>query len=128
MHGLEKGLIHAAATGSAGGILYGFNTPTKVPYMRTTLPLFVVCAAAGFITSGATDLLHTYTMKHISINKKAEDEASLVLGAAASGLIFYSMLNILNPRFVSDYGKWYVLGTGAAADVVSSMAYNLVRG
>ena len=125
---LEKAAIASVITGAASVVTTGANWRVPLVFMRGSCPLFVFTGIAGAATSLINDGVHKLIKNEVNVNKKAQDEASIYLGLLTGAVAYYSVLYIANPYLVRDVGSWTVLGTGAAAELASSMTYNLIKG
>ena len=126
MNVLEKAAITGVFTGLASTITTGsyFN----VPFFGMSCPLYVFTAVAGAVSSVANDGIHYLIKKEIPINKKAQDEASLYLGAIIGAGAYYGVVSIFNQYLTRDIGTYTLLLTGAAAEVAGSLTYNMIKG
>ena len=79
---VEKAAIQAAITCAATCLYFGMDQLGYVPYVGET-KLCYIAAGVGGATSVANDLVHSYVLEEIPINKKAEEEAAMVVGAGA---------------------------------------------
>ena len=126
MNVLEKAGIQAVITGLASTITTGANL--NVPVMGKVVPLYVFTGLAGGVASIANDLMHYLIKNEIHIAKKAQDEASLYLGAAIGAAAYYGVITFTNPQLTADMGSYIILATGAGAEIASSFTYNMIRG
>lgn len=128
MNILEKAAISSVITGAASVITTGGNWKVPLVIMNGTCPLFVFTGLAGAATSLINDGIHYLVKNEIHVSKKAEDEASLYLGVVIGAMAYYGVLYAVNPYLVRDIGAYTILGTGAGAEIASSLTYNMIKG
>ena len=125
---LEKAAISSAITGVASMLTTGAKLKTPIVFLRGNCPLFVFTGLAGAITSVLNDGIHYLIKNEVHISKKAQDEASLYLGALAGAGVYYLVIYAVNPYLARDMGYKTLLATGAVAEIGSSFTYDLIRG
>lgn len=125
---LEKAAISSIITGAASMITTGAKFRVPCVFMKGSCPLFVFTGLAGATTSVLNDGIHYLIKNEVHISKKAQDEASLYLGALAGAGVYYGVMYLVNPLLVRDMGYKTILATGAVAEIGSSMTYNLIKG
>ena len=123
----EKALIQGAVTGCATGLYYGINALANVPYIGNCKLAYVAFAVGG-ITSLANDAVHKFVKDEVHIAKKAEDQASMVLGAGIGAVMYHFALSAINPSLARDTGMYMNAAIGGGSEVAGSFLYNLVRG
>lgn len=132
MNVLEKAAISTVITGAASVLTTGARW--KVPcsmfgLMRgQTCPLYVFAGLSGAIASLVNDGIHYLVKNEIHISKKAQDDASLYLGAVIGALSYYGTVYVLNPYLARDIGTWTLVATGMAAETASNFAFDLING
>ena len=99
MYTLEKAAIQGAVTGAATCLYYGMNALGRVPYFGD-VKLCYIAAGVGAGTSLINDVIHNFVKEEVHISKKAEDEASMVIGAGAGAAIYHLSLSALNPNLI----------------------------
>ena len=127
LHFAEKALIHAGISATGTMIISGSNAQVILPYFKTQVPIYYVGAIAGSATSVINDLMHSYIMPDIPINKKVRSESAVVLGIALSSLIFAGALYAVNPALPEEFGALNTIGVGALGEVVSSYTLDILR-
>ena len=127
MNVVEKAAIQAVITGSVTGLYYGMNAMARVPYVGDTKLMYIATAVGGF-TSLINDLIHKFVKEEVHIAKKAEDQASLVIGAGVGAAIYHLSLTAINPSLAGDTGLGMNACIGAGSEIGGSFVYNLVRG
>ena len=123
---LVKAGIHAAF--SALGTIYLFGTAPNfyLPITKTSTPLWMLGAASGIVASLASDYIHTFVKNEIPLKQKAQDEASLVIGAAVSAGAFLLALYCVDNRMVGDYGLTSAVAVSVGAELGSSFLINMM--
>ena len=123
----EKAGIQGAVTGAATCLYYGMNAVARVPFIGDT-KLCYVAACVGVATSVADDLIHKFVKEEVQISKKAEDEASMVIGAGAGAAMYHLSLTAINPALAKDTGLLMNACIGGGSELAGSFIYNLIRG
>lgn len=129
---LEKAAISTVITATASMLTTGAKWRVPCPsifgLMRNqTCPLFVFAGLSGGIASLVNDGLHKLVKNEVHISKKAQDDASLYLGAVVGAASYYATIYFLNPYLVRDLGTWTILATGTIAETASNFAYDLIK-
>ena len=128
---LEKAAITGGITGLASivttGSAWNVPCPRIFGFGSGQCPLFVYAAIAGALSSGASDALHYLIRQEIPINKKAQDEGSLYLGALLGAATYYATIYFTNPYLARDLGALTLAVTGAAAEMGSSFIYAMLE-
>ena len=127
---IVKALLQGGLT-SLASVYYVLNTSNeniyiRIPMLNRTLPVWAVAGALGTISSFASDGMHKFIKKEIPINAKAQDEASLVLGALMSGGLFAGALYLTNPSALQEYGLINALAVGGGSELASSFITNMI--
>ena len=123
---LEKSAITGVITGLASAVTTGYKL--RVPVMGRPVPLVVFTALAGAVSSVLIDCVHKLIKKEIPLNKKAQDEASLYLGAIIGACSYWGIITMYNGYLTRDMGTYTLLLTGAGAETAGSLAFNMLRG
>ena len=126
-HYLEKALVSGAITGLATCFYFGSDALANVNYIGE-VKLCYVGGAIGTLTSLLNDCVHNYVLEEIPINKKAEEEMALVVGAGTGALMYHFCLGLINPKLASDTGLLANATIGAGSEIGSSFVFNLLRG
>ena len=124
LHPIEKSLINAGITGLVTCMYYGYYQRAQVPYIGPA-KLCYVAGAVGGITSIANDLMHTFVKEEVPIRKKAEDQASVVLGAGVGAVMYNYTMCLVNPSLCEDTGIITNSIIGGGSEIASSFLYNL---
>ena len=128
LHFAEKSLIHGGVSAVGASMVAGWRTTVNMPWISTkACPIYVVGAIAGVLTSVVNDVVHSYVLPEIPINKKVRSESAAVLGIALSGLIFVGALYAVNPALPEEFGFLSSVGVGALSEVVSGYTLDLIR-
>ena len=127
MYVVEKALIQGAITSCATGLYYGMNALANVPYVGNTKLAYVAFAVGG-VTSLANDAVHKLVKDEVHIAKKAEDQASVVLGAGVGAIMYHFALCAINPALGRDTGLAMNAAIGGGSEIAGSFVYNLIRG
>ena len=127
LHFAEKSLIHGAVSAAGTVMVGGYRARVIISFLNTECPLYCVGAIAGVTTSIVNDVVHSYVLPEIPINKKVRSEAASVLGIALSGLIFVSSLYAVNPALPEEFGFLSSVGVGALSEVVSGYTLDMIR-
>ena len=130
MDEIVKALLQGGLT-SLASVYYVLNTSNENMYIRIsllnrTLPVWAVAGALGSVSSLASDGLHKFVKKEVPINSKAQDEASMVLGALLSGGLFAGALYLTNASALQEYGMINAIGVGAGSEIASSFITNML--
>lgn len=124
---IEKAVLQGAVTGVATGVYFGVDQLAQVPYVGETKMCYVA-VGVGAVASVLNDLVHSYVLDEIPINKKAEEEAALVVGAGTGALMYHFGLSAINPKLAADAGLVANCVIGGGSELGSSFLYNLFRG
>ena len=127
MHVVEKAAVQAIITGGATGLYYGMNALARVPYFGDTKLMYVATVVGG-VTSLANDLIHKFVKEEVHIARKAEDQASMVIGAGVGAAMYHLALTGLNPALAGDTGLLMNACIGGGSEIGGSFVYNLIRG
>lgn len=127
LHLAEKALIQGAITSCATGLYYGTGAVARIPYIGDTRLLYVAFGVGG-ITSLVNDYVHKFVKDEVHIKKKAEDQASMLLGAGIGAVAYHISLSVLNPALARDTGMYMNGAIGAGSEIGGSFIYNLIRG
>ena len=127
MHLAEKAVIQGAITSCATGLYYGTSALARVPLVGDT-KLMYVAFGVGSITSLLNDYVHKFVKDEVHIKKKAEDQASMVLGAGIGAVAYHISLSVLNPALARDTGMYLNGAIGGGSELAGSFVYNLIRG
>lgn len=101
MSAFEKSILQGLTTGVATGVYYGTDALAQIPMIGQTR-LIYVAAAVGGVASLLNDYVHNMVKEEVHISKKAEDEASLLLGAGLGAVMYNFSLAAINPSLASD--------------------------
>lgn len=124
-----SGLITAGASAITTGARWSVPCPSLLGFGRgRTCPLFVFAGLAGILSSVVNDGVHYLVKNEIHINKKAQDDASLYLGAVIGAVSYYGVIYAINPFLVRDIGTWTILATGTGAETLSNFTYDYLKG
>ena len=123
---LEKAAIQGLVTGGATGLYYGTNAIANIPYFND-VKLCYVAFGVGAFTSLANDYVHKFVKDEIHVKHKAEDQASLILGAGVGAALYHLSLSVLNPALARDTGLYMNAAIGGGSEVAGSFLYNLIR-
>ena len=123
---LTKLGIHSLLSGGGSIIFFPMRSVIDIRMFNKTIPLWSFCAGIGALTSLITDGIHLVLQKEIHLSKKAEDEASLILGAGSSALILYSVMNALDYEIGSTFGMYNAFILGAGAEIGSVLLSNMI--
>ena len=89
---LEKAAIGGCITSAASVITTGvkWKVPVPIPFTNTPqlLPLWAIAGISGVAASVLNDGAHYLIRNEIPISKKAQDDASLYLGALIGGFTY----------------------------------------
>lgn len=127
MHLVEKALMQSVVTGGATCLYFGMEQLAQVPYIGET-KLCYVGAGVGLLASIANDMIHSFVLEEIPINKKAEEEAAMVVAVGTGALVYHFGLSLVNPALAADTGLVANCVIGGGSELASSFAYNLLRG
>ena len=125
---MEKSLLQGIATGGMARILLSRTPMVVLPLFNRVVPIWLFGGIIGFVSSHINDGIHMLIKDDVHVRKKAEDEASMVLGAVVGGLSFLGVTALMSQRYVAGFGLYNCIGVGAAGEIVGSFAYNLLRG
>ena len=123
---LPKALVHGAVSSAATVYLTGASTARIDTLDGIMVPFWAVSFAGGVISSLASDAIHTIVKDEIHLKQKAEDEASLFLGALLSGLIYYGSFYLTGPDIANDIGYVKGIAIGAASEIAASFLGNML--
>ena len=128
---LEKAAITGGITGLASVVTTGsaWNVPCPRIFGLGSgqCPLFVYAAIAGAVSSGVSDALHYLIRQEVPINKKAQDEGSLYLGALLGAATYYGTIYLTNPYLARDLGALTLGITGMVAEMGASFIYAMLE-
>lgn len=127
MNVVEKAAIQSLITGGATGLYYGMNAIARIPFVGKTKLIYVATAVGG-LTSLANDLVHRFVKDEVHITRKAEDQASLVIGAGVGAAIYHLSLAAINPSLAYDTGMLMNGCIGGGSEIAGAFVYNLIRG
>lgn len=127
LHYVEKAVVSGAITGLATCFYFGSDSLARVNFLGQ-VRLCYVGGAIGSITSVLNDVVHNYVLNEIPINKKAEEEVAMVLGAGTGALMYHFCLGTINPKLASDTGLLANASIGAGSELGSSFLFNLLMG
>ena len=120
---LIKAGLHS--TFSALGTMYLFGSAQfNLPFANTPAPLWVLGAGAGLVSSLASDYIHEFVKEEIPLKEKAQDEASLLIGAGVSAGSFLLALHLVDRRMIHDYGMVSALAVSVGAELGASFLVN----
>ena len=123
----EKSLIQGVITGCATGLYYGMGALANIPIVGNTKLIYVAFGVGG-VTSLANDAIHKFVKDEVHIAQKAEDQASMVLGAGIGAIVYHFALSALNPALARDTGMMMNACIGGGSEIGGSFVYNLIRG
>ena len=127
MNVLEKAAIQALITGGATGLYYGMNAMARIPYLGDTKLMYVATGVGG-VTSLINDLVHKFVKEEVHIARKAEDQASMVIGTGVGAAMYHLSLSIINPSLANDTGLLMNACIGGGSEIAGSFVYNLIKG
>ena len=127
LHLSEKAAIQGAITSAASCLYYGTNALARIPYFKD-VRLCYVAFGVGAVTSLVNDYVHKFVKDEIHIKNKAQDQASLMLGAGLGAVMYHISLSVLNPALARDTGMYMNGAIGAGSELSGSFVYNLIRG
>ena len=122
---VEKALLNGVSTAGVGVYLFGINA--NIGLLRMSVPLYVVTFTSGVLGSIAGDVVHENISHNLPIDRKIEDKVSLGISCLVNGIVFYSLLHACGSFVSGDYGFRRALLTGAGAELVSSLTYNILK-
>ena len=123
---LPKAIVHAACASAGTVFLVGANSYARLPYLGTSAPLWLVSFGAGALASLSSDAVHTFVKDEIHLKQKAQDEASLFLGAVLSGLFFYGSFYLTGPDLANEVGYIKSFAVGAGSEIAASFLANMI--
>ena len=126
-HVFEKALIQGAVTGGMTGLYYGIRAIARVPYFGD-VKLMYVATVIGGLTSVANDYIHKFVKDEVHIARKAEDQASMVIGTGVGAAMYHLSLTAINPSLARDTGLLMNACVGGGSEIAGSFIYNLIRG
>ena len=127
---LEKAAITGGITGLASMLTTGAGWKVPCPTifgMGGVCPLYVFTALTGAIASSLSDGAHYLIRHEVPINKKAQDESALYLGALMGAVSYWTTMYFANPYLLQDIGSATVLFTGMGAETLASLIYTLIE-
>ena len=130
--GVKELLYHSAISGAfaAGTAKVMFPGSVVLPVLSSSrLSVWQVAALLGVVTGAASTGLHYFVKEEIPLSEKANDMASVALGAVASGMFYTGGLYMLGGgQLVRGYGLVPAIATGAAMDYAASFLTNMLYG
>lgn len=121
---IEKAGINGIVTGAATAALFGLQAQVKTPFTdKNTMPLYVLTALGGAISSFVTDGVHEFVQEEIPVSSKANDQVSVITSMALNAGLFYGALYLFNPAVANDFGTMKALAVGAGSEWVGSASY-----
>ena len=124
---LEKSILHGAVSSVGAIVVGGYKTQLILPFTEKMVPLWIAGGLVGIFTSAVNDVVHSYVLPEIPVNKKVKSESAIVLGVGLSSLIFVSSLYALNPALPKEFGFINSLAVGAISEVVTGYALDIIR-
>ena len=128
---LEKAAITGGVTGLASIVTTGSGwkvpCPTVFGYGSGACPLWIYAIIVGAAASGVSDAVHYLVRHEVPINRKAQDEGSLYLGAIIGALSYYGLMYFSNPYLARDMGAITLMATGMGAEMASSFIYAMIE-
>ena len=125
LHPIEKAAIQGAVTGLATCAYYGMYTRAYVPYIGPTR-LCYIATGVGALTSVLNDVVHKFLKEEVPIRKKAEDYASIALGASTGAVLYHYTMFLINPTLAEDTGLFTNAAIGGGSEFAGSFIYNLL--
>ena len=128
---IQKAAMTSVITATASSITTGYRWKAAIPSIfgltrSFQCPLWVFAGLSGAIASLVNDGIHKLIKDEVHISKKAQDDASLYLGAIFGAVSYYGIVFALNPYLARDIGTWTLLGTGAASESLSNFLFDMV--
>ena len=129
---IQKAAINTVITGAASMITTGSRWSVPCPSMfglmkqGQTCPLYVFAGLSGAVASLVNDGVHYLIRNEVHIDKKAQDDASLYLGAIAGAVSYWGVIYAVNPYLARDIGTWTLLATGAGAESLSNFLFDMM--
>ena len=129
---IQKAAISTVVTGAASMITTGSRWSVPCPSFfglikrGQTCPLYVFAGLSGAIASLVNDGVHYLVKNEVHIDKKAQDDASLYLGAIVGAVSYWGVVYALNPYLARDIGTWTLLATGAGAESASNFLFDMM--
>jgi hypothetical protein len=127
MQVVEKAALQAVITGGVTALYYGMSAVARVPYCGDCKLMYVATVVGG-VTSLVNDLIHQFVKEEVHIARKAEDQASLLIGAGVGAAIYHLSLTAINPALARDTGLLMNASIGGGSEIAGSFVYNLIRG
>ena len=127
---IQKAALSGAITAAASMVTTGmeWQVPAVIPFTNQgqLLPLWCVAAVSGVMGSFLNDGAHWLIRHEIPITKKAQDDASLYLGALIGGATYMGAVYMLNPYLVRDVGATTLVLTGILAETTSNFVADML--
>lgn len=125
---IEKAGINGIITGAATAALFGLNASVRTPFVeKHTMPLYVLTALGGGLSSIVTDGVHEFVQEEIPVSKKANDQVSVLTSLALNGALFYGSLYLFNANVANDFGALKAFAVGAGSEWVGSASYTQLK-
>ena len=124
---LEKSALQAGFTILMGKYAMPGVDTVILPFLGTSVPLYVFTGLVGFIASHINDALHTFIKPETHLKHKGEELEALALGAVVGAGTFMGALYIMNPQYLYQFGGRTAAIIGAGGDVLAAVAYNYLR-
>lgn len=123
---LTKAGIHGILTSGASVGIIGVGNNVNIPFLNVTVPLYIVMFGVGVASSALSDVVHQIVKDDIPLSRKGADQASLVLGAVASGYALQMALALLNPKLPGEFGFATSFAIGAGSELGASFIQNMI--
>ena len=123
----EKSVLQAGFTILMGKYAMPDVRQVVLPFLNSSVPMWVFTGTIGFVASHINDSLHTLIKPETHLKHKGEEIEALTLGAIVGAATFIGSLYVLNPEYVTQFGGRTAAIVGAGGDVLASVSYNLLR-
>ena len=123
----RKSLITGAICSATSVAVLGRGGVVTIPMMNRTAPLWLVAYGLGALGSVGADIGHILVKKEIHVSKKAQDEASLLLGAVASAFLYKEGMRLVNPALPGEFGSNLALAIGASSELAGAFVSNMMN-
>lgn len=125
---IEKGALFGGASIAATYIGFGqISGSVFLPYIGA-VPFVAFTFGIGVVTSLAVDVIHSFVIEEVAISHKAQDQASMVLGAVSGAAVMTGALYLIAPSLLDDYGLMTAAMIVGGSELAGSFIYNLIVG
>ena len=124
-HTAGKAMTCATVSGGATAMMFGRDTPVRLPFLGgRAVPLWSAAAAASGVASVGADMVHESIYPAWEKSMVGDQWNTLLTAGAAGAGLNCAVLYAYDPSILRDFGMWQAVAIGAGSEMLGAAIYN----